>query len=105
MKKHDFLTTIGIVAGFGLTLWGMASGGTNLIIFYDPASIAITVGGSFAALLIAYPISEMKKVIKVIVQSFKENTCLVQKLLIALKTYLKRQEEKDFYLLKMKWHN
>jgi len=74
MKKHDFLTTIGIVTGFGLTVWGMASGGTNLTIFFDPASIAITVGGSFAALLIAYPISAMKRVTKVIKQSFKEST-------------------------------
>jgi chemotaxis protein MotA len=74
MKKQDILTSIGIVAGFGLTVWGMAAGGTNLIIFYDFASILITVGGSFAALLIAYPISEMKRVTKVIVQSFKEST-------------------------------
>lgn len=74
MKKHDILTSIGIVVGFGLTIWGMASGGTNLRIFYDFASILITVGGSFAALLIAYPISEMKRVMKVTVESFKEST-------------------------------
>jgi len=74
MKKQDILTSIGIVAGTVLIFWGMAAGGANLMIFYDPASIAITVGGSFAALIIAYPISEMKRVINVIVQSFKENT-------------------------------
>ena len=74
MKKHDILTSVGIIVGFGLTFWGMAAGGTNLIIFYDFASILITVGGSFAALLIAYPISEMKRAMKVITQSFKENT-------------------------------
>jgi len=74
MKKHDISTTIGLIAGTGLTIWGMASGGTNLIIFFDPASIAITVGGSFAALLIAYPILEMKNIMKLIIQSFKEST-------------------------------
>lgn len=74
MKKHDILTTIGIVVGFGLTLWGMSAGGANLKIFFDPSSIAITVGGSFAALLIAYPISAMKKVTKIVIQSFKEST-------------------------------
>jgi chemotaxis protein MotA len=74
MKKQDILTIIGIVAGFGLTLWGMAAGGTNLKIFYDFASILITIGGSFAALLIAYPISAMRRVVKVIIQSFKEST-------------------------------
>ena len=74
MKKRDILTSIGIVLGFGLVFWGMAAGKTNLLIFFDPASIAITIGGSFAALIIAYPISEMKRILKVIVQSFKENT-------------------------------
>ena len=74
MKKRDILTSIGIVVGFGLVFWGMSSGKTNLMIFFDPASIAITVGGSFAALLIAYPISEMKRAMKVIGQSFREST-------------------------------
>lgn len=74
MKKKDFLTTIGIVLGFGLVLWGMSAGGAKLKIFFDPASIAITVGGSFAALLIAYPISAMRRVMKIIIQSFKEST-------------------------------
>ncbi|MFT5871353.1 MAG: chemotaxis protein MotA [Clostridium sp.] len=74
MKKHDSLTTIGIVIGFALILWGMSAGGSNLKIFFDPASIAITVGGSFCALIIAYPISAMRRVFKVTVQSFKEST-------------------------------
>ncbi|MGH4140927.1 motility protein A [Clostridium sp.] len=74
MKKHDILTSAGIVVGVVLILWGMSAGGANLKIFFDPASIAITVGGSFAALLIAYPIAAMKKVTKIIVQSFKEST-------------------------------
>lgn len=74
MKKQDILTIVGLVIGAGLVFWGMAAGDTNLIIFFDPASIAITVGGSFAALLIAYPISAMKRVMKVTIQSFKEST-------------------------------
>ena len=74
MKKHDSLTSIGIVIGIVLIVWGMSAGGTNLMVFYDFASVLITIGGSFAALLIAYPISAMKKVITVIVQSFKEST-------------------------------
>jgi len=73
-KKHDILTTVGVIAGAGLTFWGMSAGGTNLIIFFDPASIAITVGGSFSAVLIAYPVEAMKKVGKILLQSFKENT-------------------------------
>lgn len=74
MKKQDMLTIVGLLAGTILVFWGMTAGGANLKIFFDPASIAITVGGSFASLLIAYPISAMKRVTKVIIQSFKENT-------------------------------
>lgn len=72
MKKHDILTTIGILSGVVLIIWGMAAGGTNLIIFYDFASILLTVGGSLAAMLIAYPFSAIKRVIKVTIESFKE---------------------------------
>ncbi len=74
MKKHDILTSVGIVVGLVLIIWGMSAGGANLKIFFDPASIAITVGGSFSALLIAYPLSAMKRVIKVLKESFREST-------------------------------
>ncbi|MCB2297158.1 motility protein A [Clostridium tagluense] len=99
MKKHDFLTTIGIVIGFGLTLWGMASGGTSLKIFYDPASIAITVGGSFAALLIAYPIGAMNKVFKVIVQSFKESTASSSEIINSFTTLSKKARKEGLLSL------
>jgi chemotaxis protein MotA len=74
MKKHDILTSVGIAVGVVLIVWGMTAGGANLKIFFDPPSIAITVGGSFASLLIAYPISAMKRVMKVVVESFREST-------------------------------
>jgi chemotaxis protein MotA len=74
MKKHDMLTGVGLMLGVVLIFWGMTAGGASLKIFFDPSSIAITVGGSFSALLIAYPLPAMKKVIKIIVQSFKEGT-------------------------------
>ncbi|MCY6959608.1 motility protein A [Clostridium brassicae] len=72
MKRQDVLTLVGLVLGFGLVVFGMLSGGT-VSMFVDPSSIAITVGGSFGALLIAYPMAEFKRVGKVIIQSFKEN--------------------------------
>lgn len=73
MKRKDILTSVGLVLGFGLTLWGMAMGGAQLGIFWDPASVAITLGGSFAAMLVNYPLSEFKRLMVVIKQSFKEN--------------------------------
>lgn len=74
MKRSDLLTPIGIILGFGLVIWGMASGGSNLKVFWDLASVFITIGGSFAAMLITYPMSEFKRLFVVIRQAFKENT-------------------------------
>ncbi|MBU5591071.1 motility protein A [Clostridium sp. MSJ-4] len=72
MKKQDMLTLIGVVVGAALLVWGMVLGGAKLKIFWDFSSLIITVFGSFCALLINYPISEFKKLGKVLVESFKE---------------------------------
>ena len=72
MKKHDILTPIGVIAGFGAVLFGIVSGGGNLKLFYDFPSILITLGGSFCAILVNYPIGEFKRLMKVIIQTFKE---------------------------------
>ena len=53
MKKSDLMTIVGIVAGILLVLWGMM-GEAGLGIFWDPQSVAITVGGSFSALLMTF---------------------------------------------------
>lgn len=75
MKKTDIMTAAGLVVGIGLMIYGMASGGTgasNLKLFWDVPSIAITFGGSIAAVLIVYPLDEIKKAGILMVQSFKE---------------------------------
>lgn len=74
MKRQDMLTLLGLLAGTGLMIYGMLSGGGTFKMFFDPASIAITVGGSFSALLINYPLNEFKRLVKVLVQSFKETS-------------------------------
>lgn len=73
MKKSDALTGIGIVLGLALTIWGMSAGGTNLMIFWDFASVLITGGGSISAVLITVPLDEIKKMGSVFLQAFKEN--------------------------------
>lgn len=60
MKKQDLLTPIGLILGFLLVLYGMSNGDSGLGIFYDLSSIAITVGGSFSALLVTYSLKEIK---------------------------------------------
>lgn len=79
MKKRDSMTTIGLVAGFlaivfGITAGGTGSFGTKLKSFFDLSSVFITIFGSFCALLVNYPISEIKKLMKINAQAFKQNT-------------------------------
>ena len=69
MKKTDSLTFIGIVVGLGLMGTAMM-GGQGLKIFFDIPSIFITVGGSFAALLITYSIDDIKVMGKALSKSF-----------------------------------
>jgi len=72
MKKSDILTPVGLVLGFGLMIYGMASGG-SLLIFFDLPSIFITVGGSFSGVLIAYGLEDVKNMGKSLIQSFRES--------------------------------
>jgi len=72
MKKNDMLTAIGFVIAIVLVFYGMLNGG-SLKLFFDVPSLAITVGGSFGALLMSYPFNEIKRFIKVAAQAFKEN--------------------------------
>lgn len=49
----------GIVAGLGLVLFGIISGGTPISSFIDPGSIMIVVGGGIAATFVQTPLSDM----------------------------------------------
>jgi chemotaxis protein MotA len=71
MKKMDLLTWAGVIGGTGIILWGILIGGP-LRLFYDFASIVITIFGSFAAVLINYPMSDFKRLFGVIYESFRE---------------------------------
>jgi len=72
MKKTDFLTGVGLVLGFALVIYGIVMGGP-LILFWDFASLLITAGGSFSALLMTYTLDEMKNIGKIFMQAFKES--------------------------------
>lgn len=79
MKRRDILTAIGIIVGFGMMLWGMAMVSITeysigqLKLFWDISSVIITIGGSFCALLIAYPLNTFKRLFKIIIQAFRES--------------------------------
>lgn len=73
MKKQDILTPIGLVLAAGLVLWAAAQSAMGLKIFIDLPSVCITVGGSFAAVLITFPIDEVKRMFKLLIISFTSN--------------------------------
>jgi chemotaxis protein MotA len=74
----DFTGIIGLIAGLGLIFFGITSF-TNMGAmkgFLDPQSMAITVGGTIASTLIAFPISYFKKIpahLKIAVQRNRYN--------------------------------
>ena len=61
----DIATLIGIVLGFGLVIWSIASG-AGLAAFIDAPSLAITLGGTTAAILVSFPLAKVAKVAKVV---------------------------------------
>ena len=81
MKKSDILTSIGLMLGIVLMLYGMLSG-SELKIFVDLASVLITVGGSVSALLITYNLEEMGNMGKMFLQAFKENKSSAKDIII-----------------------
>ncbi len=63
----DVSTFLGMIITFGLIVFGIISGKTGvsldkMINFFDPASIYITVGGTFAILISCYPFSTLLKI-------------------------------------------
>ena len=61
---------IGLVMAFGLIVFGILDGG-ELILFWDPASVLITIGGTIGALIFTYPFYVIKRVPKLILMVFK----------------------------------
>ncbi|MCR4944392.1 MAG: motility protein A [Clostridium sp.] len=72
MKKTDALTAIGLLAGVLLLGVSMATGDGGIKIFWSASSIAITIGGSLAAVCMTYPMDTFKKFGTLIGQAFKE---------------------------------
>lgn len=81
MKKTDILTGVGLVACFGVVIYGIVQGGP-LRLFWDVASIYITFGGSIAALLMTYSMEELKGMGKLAVQAFKETKSSTMEIIV-----------------------
>lgn len=79
----DIATVIGIIAGFGLILLSIVMGG-SLDIFISVPSLIIVIGGTVAATLINYPLSDVIGVLGPVRNAFFNNDLdprgLIQKL-------------------------
>jgi chemotaxis protein MotA len=64
-KFNDFLATnLGIVLGIGLLSWAIINGSKATKFFYNPGGLAIVLGGTIAATLISFPLTEVLGVFK-----------------------------------------
>jgi len=66
----DKATVVGLFLGVGLVLGSIFIGGGGLMPFVDVPSLMITVGGSFAAILINFPMPKVMQLIPVIRNCF-----------------------------------
>lgn len=66
----DIATIIGLVVGIGLVLGSILLGGGGIMPFINIPSLMITVGGSFAALLINFPMANCVGAVSVIKKCF-----------------------------------
>lgn len=55
----DIGTIGGLVAGVVLIIWSLLLGGVGLGAYFDAASVVIVIGGTFAAVFIAYPMARV----------------------------------------------
>lgn len=65
----DISTILGLVSGVILLIIGMATDG-SVAAFWDLSSIFITIGGSFAAMLVNFPLSQFGRAIKAVKWAF-----------------------------------
>ncbi|MFW5830335.1 MAG: motility protein A [Planctomycetota bacterium] len=80
----DIATLVGIVLGVGLLLTGI--GPANLVYFIDVGSMMIVMGGTFAAILISYPLINVLQMMAVV-----KNTVLFRA--IAIDSEIERMVE------------
>jgi len=67
----DVATLLGFVLGLGLITWSMAHNGlSGLRLFVHGPAAAVVIGGSIAAILVHFPLSDFKNLVKVILKNF-----------------------------------
>lgn len=73
MKKQDILTPVGLLLVIGVLVFGISQGATGIGAFIDIPSLAITLVGSFAAVLITFSLDDIKEIPKALKISLTAN--------------------------------
>ncbi|HUZ17944.1 MAG TPA: motility protein A [Spirochaetia bacterium] len=60
----DLGTLLGLALGVAMILMGILTGGASLLIYWNIPSVFITIGGSFAALMVSNPLNRVLGVFK-----------------------------------------
>ncbi len=94
----DLSTIIGLLAGIILLGLGMATGG-SLRIFWDLPSIYITLGGSLAAMLVHFPLSQFTKAWKEARWAFFTRTYSPQEIINSLVGYAEKARREGLLAL------
>ena len=68
----DISTVVGVVLGLVAVFVGMVIKGAGLSTLINPAAILIIILGTIAAVVIAFPMKELKRVPKLFGKLFKE---------------------------------
>lgn len=80
----DIGTLLGIVSGLGLIFAGITLLTKDFNMFWSVSSLAIVLGGSLAATLIAFPLKEVARVFKVIGVVFRKEKDEMRSLVMAI---------------------
>ncbi len=91
MRRFDVLTPLGLIVGFAMLIFGIFSNGgvAGFLSFIDGASMLVVFGGLIGALLVSFPLKEIKHMFTVIRQGFSHNE---QNLAQLIKTFVTLSE-------------
>ncbi|MGL4338003.1 MAG: motility protein A [Turicibacter sp.] len=64
--KRNYFPLLAMLIGIGVIFFGIYDADGQLMMFVSVASLFIVIGGSFAALAISFPISQLKKIPKLL---------------------------------------
>lgn len=94
----DIASIIGLVIGTFLIIWSISSG-SPLTSFWNLPSVAITVGGTFAAVLINFPLPKVIGVMKILKHAFVGKTIDPSEIIVTLVKFAEKARREGLLAL------